>query len=84
MISDKDKAAEYDRIAGYLRNNGWSAVKEWQHPVDGTKHETWRHPDCGENSFYDIMSAYRVECYKDAPAQGKRLRCLLNDLGRKS
>ncbi len=72
-LSDKDKAVEYDRIAGYLRKNGWSVVRVWRHPDNGTMHESWRHASEAPASEYSLMSAYRAECYKDAPKQGERM-----------
>lgn len=79
-LTDKDKAVEYDRIAGYLRDNGWSVLKIWRHPVDGTLHESWYRGD--PHSQHDLLSAYRVECYKDAPKQGERMARNLAGLGR--
>lgn len=81
-MTDRDKAAEYDRIAAYLRKNGWSVVREWRHPGDGTTHESWRHADDSPGSEHTLLTAYRVECYKDAPKQGARLTQNLDQLSR--
>lgn len=79
-LTDKDKAVEYDRIADYLRKNGWSVLKVWRHPVDGTLHESWYRGD--PHSQHDLLSAYRAECYKDAPKQGERMRENLEGISR--
>lgn len=84
-LTDQDKAVEYDRIADYLRKNGWSVVKIWKHPVDGTLHESWRHDSYtvnGIDSTHDLLSAYRAECYKDAPKQGERMTRNLKELNK--
>lgn len=70
-MTDKDKAAEYDRIADYLRTNGWSVAKVWKHPETGELHENWYQGD--PHSQHSLMSAYKVECFKDAPGQGERM-----------
>lgn len=74
-LADKDKAAEYDRIADCLRENGWSVLKEWEHPTTGALNESWYRGD--PYSQHALMSAYKMECFKDAPGQGERMTASL-------
>ena len=66
----EDKAAEYDRAVEYLRRQGWLVVAEGR--VGRRFFQRWQHPD-GQGGGHDWMSAFRAECYEDAPAQGKRM-----------
>ncbi len=80
-MTDRDKAAAYDRIADYLRKNGWRVVRLWRHPGEGTMHESWRHDNDSSEHECDLMAAFTMERWKDAPRQGERLSKTLAALG---
>jgi len=79
-MTDKDKAAEYDRIAEHLRKNGWSVAREWKHPVTGELHESWFQGD--PHSQCSLMQAYKMDSFKDAPRQGERMAETLRGFGK--
>jgi hypothetical protein len=74
-----DKAAEYDRVSEYLREQGWEVLRESKMPDSGRVVQWWDHPGNQDHGTPDWMSAYRVECYKDAPGQGERLSATLRE-----
>lgn len=79
-LTDKDKAAEYDRIAAYLQQHGWSVASMWRSPVDGMLHENWFKGD--PHSQMSLMAAFTKESWNDAPRQGERMAANLNALNK--
>lgn len=79
-MNDADKAKVYDKIKDYLFKNGWKVDDvTYGSPIDGFNGESFIHPEI-ENGSHSLMSAFRIECYKDAPKQGDRLRKHLSQL----
>ncbi len=79
-MTPDDKAAEYDKMAEYLRKQGWSVVSEGKRPDNGKIKQTWRHAAMAGNVSHDMFSALEVEHFKDAPRQGERMAELLRGL----
>ena len=68
-MSDRDKAAEYERAAAWLRERGWSAGHVWRHPQTGEERENWTHPEVGgRNEFRSFLTALVSE----APREHRR------------
>ena len=77
-MTSRDKAIEYDRIAEYLKENGWVVAKCVRRVPSGAIAEMWNHPDRG-GVLYNFASAYRVECHRDGLVSGPRVLRLVED-----
>ena len=74
-----DKAAEYDRMAEYLRKEGWRVVHEGNLPLNGHRFQEWIHEN-DVKARHNLFSALKVEHFKDAPRQGERMQKMLAGL----
>jgi hypothetical protein len=81
-MTDADKVWEYDFIEGFLKKNGWTVVAEGPSPADDRLLRTWWHPDCGEGAYHNFFSAFTMECYWNAPKQGKKMTTTLKELNK--